>query len=156
MHDSPAPSKEISSEQWGACPEGTLRQLAAKRAATRRNSALLQVGSGVSVMLLLLAVGYFFVSHLFSPVVNHFGGIACTEVRALMPEYIAGRLDEPRAEKVRAHLDQCPHCEDAYRKMFEKHAGADLPSAVAARAVAARGESTPGSQILMLADSHTR
>ena len=36
----------------------------------------------------------------------------CDRVSEVLPEYLAGRLADPAAARVRAHLETCPECAD--------------------------------------------
>lgn len=39
------------------------------------------------------------------------GGLRCSEVLALLSEYVDGELDDSAVEKVESHLLGCPNCE---------------------------------------------
>lgn len=39
------------------------------------------------------------------------GGMRCSQVLALLSEYVDGELDAPAVEKVEKHLLGCPNCE---------------------------------------------
>lgn len=39
------------------------------------------------------------------------GGIRCSEVLALLSEYVDGELDESAVQKIESHLRGCPNCE---------------------------------------------
>lgn len=49
---------------------------------------------------------------------------ACRKPRKVMPEYVAGRLDERERERVEEHVGRCPHCRNLLAKF---HLGAFSP-----------------------------
>jgi len=53
------------------------------------------------------------------------GGITCSEVRANVDDFMAGKLDAATAERIRIHLRECPHCSVLLERMLENPA---LPS----------------------------
>ncbi|MBW3597089.1 MAG: zf-HC2 domain-containing protein [Planctomycetes bacterium] len=56
-----------------------------------------------------------------------FGGIACSEVRDHLPEYAAGAVPEELAIRIRAHLEECPACQELMRRMQATRTSAALP-----------------------------
>jgi anti-sigma factor RsiW len=80
---------------------------------------------GAGVVLLGLVGGMFWsVSHWRRPHEYYFGGIACHEVRAHLPAYLAGTLPEELAGRIRRHLQECPACREAMRRMVPPQASA--------------------------------
>ena len=46
-----------------------------------------------------------------------FGGIACSEVREQLPQYVAGELDDRLSDRIRRHLEHCPACQSEKEEM---------------------------------------
>lgn len=100
---------------WEACPPGELSGMVRRVKARRRTRTWPQVAGASLAVLVLVAGGVFVATRLSSPTQEgpagfDFGGITCREVQPILPEYLAGTLDEGRARKVRKHVAQCPHC----------------------------------------------
>lgn len=100
-------------EPWQACPTGTVSRMAGELRSRRkaRTQRRVAVASGVGVALVAVAVGLGLSIFLRGPTEYRFGGIACSEVRALLPEYLQGALaDRQLAQSIDQHLAECPHC----------------------------------------------
>lgn len=99
---------------WTTCPRGALAQLGGRLRARRRTSLLRESA------LLILVAGLIGITagYLASPGAKppssspryDFAGISCDKVRALLPELMAGRLEETQAMQIRQHIVQCPKC----------------------------------------------
>ena len=65
----------------------------------------------VAAILLLMVGGGMFVNSKFRDHGDYdFGGITCTEVRADMPQMMAGKLDQETMMRIQKHLELCPNC----------------------------------------------
>jgi hypothetical protein len=111
------------SGEWLPCPPGLLRD-SGMRARSRRHRRRIVQTAAAGSLLILLCVGSWLLWGGRADRENHFGGIACSEVRANMQTFMAGTLPETVAGKVRAHLDQCPQCQKLMQNMQK------MPSAV--------------------------
>ncbi len=106
---------------WTTCPRGALAQLDGRLRARRRTSLFRD-----SALLILVAASIGVTAgYLASPSANppssspryHFAGISCDKVRALLPELMAGRLEEAQAMQIRQHVMQCPGCGPLMERM---------------------------------------
>lgn len=59
---------------------------------------------------------------------NHFGGIACHEVREQIDAYVAGALPQDVKSRIDAHLRQCALCQKMMRDMPAMQAAVWPPS----------------------------
>ncbi len=111
-------SEPQHSESWEACPQGTLARVAAQRRAQLRSRQFTKAIAASAAVVVLLLAGTFLMPR--SPSENDFGGILCSEVKPILPDYRAGTLDAELRAKVDTHLANCEMCGTAYRKMVEE------------------------------------
>lgn len=98
-------------DRWQPCQTGELQRVVQQQKSRRRNTARLKVGGASVALFALIAVG--------SVILNQVGGMSCTEAQANMLDYISGKADEKLASRLKAHLDECPHCAKQYKRMTE-------------------------------------
>lgn len=111
---------DIRSNDWDPCPRGKLHQMVRQRQARRRRRLVDRAAVTAATVLLLVVAGVAvisFISNSIGESTPHFGGIACAEVRDLLPQYAAGSLDAETAAKVDTHLEECPHCRPLWEEM---------------------------------------
>lgn len=122
-------------EPWQACPAGTINRMAGELRSRRktRTQRRVAVASGVGVALVAVAVGVGLSIFLQGPTEYRFGGIACSEVRALLPEYLQGAMaDRQLAQSIDQHLAECPVCGPLVDQMQASNMAqqlAELPAA---------------------------
>lgn len=104
------------SGDWLPCPPGLLSDCGT-RARSRRQRRVIVRAVTASLLLVLVGVGSWTLLRGRPDGENHFGGIACTEVRANMPAFMAGTLSQDVVSRIRAHLDQCPACQKLMQNM---------------------------------------
>ena len=106
---------------WTTCPSGALGRLGGRLRARRRTALLRE-----SALLILVAASIGVAAgYLASPGAKppssspgyHFAGISCDKVRALLPDLMAGRLEEAQAMQIRQHVMQCPGCGPLMERM---------------------------------------
>jgi hypothetical protein len=68
------------------------------------------------LVLLLAVTGYYFVGVLPHAEPN-FGGIVCSELHDLMPQYLAKQLDAATSARIDEHLRHCKTCRGAMESM---------------------------------------
>lgn len=94
---------------WRPCSEGTL-SATIQRVRTKRMQAIsLRVGSSSIVGIAILFL-------VFSIIPRKSVELACYQVGGLLPDYVAGTLDEGSRRNVEKHLDGCEKCR---RKLYE-------------------------------------
>jgi len=107
-------------EDWEPCEGGELRQVVWRVKTERRNRDIFKVG-GVVVVLLLCA----FAATLIWEQINQagqfdYGGISCKEVKSHLAAFKDHKLDDQQlVESIRIHLEKCPHCGAAFKKMSD-------------------------------------
>ncbi len=112
-------------EPWEPCPPGELQQLAVRLRTERRRIAVRRGARfAAAATLILLAAYATFLGTRRAPNDYLHGGLYCSQVRPLLPDYAAGKLDPEMARKLKGHLDECPPC----RKFLSQ-----LPRQVAVR-----------------------
>lgn len=106
-------------DEWRTCPAGKLSGLAGRiRARRSRQATMLVAGKAAAAVgiLLLVVSGVRMLKGTGGADMRN-GGISCTEVRRLAPEYMAGRTDDDVAARIRMHLGQCPLCQTFLEEM---------------------------------------
>jgi hypothetical protein len=110
-------------DQWERCPPGELQRLV-HRVRTRQRRQVLKRLAGVGAALVLIGAGGYVAGQWWhQPTEHHFGGIACSEVMRLLPDYRANKLDAELARRISIHLEKCPNCGPAYRRATSAKAG---------------------------------
>lgn len=110
---------------WRACPQGELQRMVQGIRIWQRRRMLKQLGTATASLFLAGGAGYVAADLWLWSDGSPPGGIACSDVMRLLPAYRARKLKLEMAEKVSAHLENCPRCGPAYEQM------ADASSAVA-------------------------
>lgn len=100
--------------EWQPCRTGEVGHLVRRLKA--RESAVVVQRRMIAVVVLLIAAftGYYFMGVL-PEAESNFGGIVCSTVKKLAPEYMAGELDAEQADRIRAHLAKCDQCREWMR-----------------------------------------
>ena len=105
--------------EWQACRPGEVGRLV--DGLQGRNRALAGQRRMVAAVLLLVTAftGYYFVGVL--PNANpNYGGIACSRLLELAPQFMAGTLDAEASSRVETHLTHCKHCQNKLKAMESK------------------------------------
>jgi hypothetical protein len=102
-------------DEWNPCPPGTLSTLAGKERQRHRRQFLVRAGSAVGVLALGSGVGWLAFRGWGDTSEPNYGGIACSEVQKLAPQFMMAQLDESVTERIQLHLEQCAEC----RKLLE-------------------------------------
>lgn len=103
------------SDQWRPCPPGELRRIVARKRTRQRRRVLKKLAGTAAGLLVLGSGGYVASRWLSEPAEYRFGGIACSEVMRLLPDYREKKLGSVLSEKITAHLGECPKCGPIYR-----------------------------------------
>jgi hypothetical protein len=85
----------------------------------RRKTTARWGGAFVAVTLVVV-VGLSFHGRWQKPAADDFGGIACSEVERLLPDYIAKRLDPAVSKQIAIHLRECHHCDEIYQRLLKE------------------------------------
>ncbi len=112
--------KSTPVDDWQPCPPGELKRMADRIRLRERRKALKKMGAAGAALLVAVGGGYLAKEWFDQPREYHFGGIACSEVMPLLPDYRAGKLDELLRNQVSEHLDKCPNCGPMYRRMLDE------------------------------------
>jgi predicted anti-sigma-YlaC factor YlaD len=116
-----------SENEWSPCPPGDLQRMAkSMRARSSRRATLRAAGAAAAAVsvILLSIVGVQYLQGDGAAGDMYFGGISCTDVRRLAPDYMAGHVGEQDGARIRAHLAECPMCQDFLKKIQPQGAGA--------------------------------
>lgn len=107
-------------EEWIPCPAGKLATLAGQERVRQRRQFLVRAGSAVGVVALASGVGWLAFRRTEKPTEPTFGGIACSRVRELAPQYMMGQLDPTVTQQIKTHLEQCDACRTLLESMQPK------------------------------------
>ncbi|HQU47266.1 MAG TPA: zf-HC2 domain-containing protein [Pirellulales bacterium] len=110
----------LDNDDWQPCPPGLLGGMVQKARRRRRHEVLNRGLAAALLVVLTVWGGVFVASRHQGQGEFDFGGITCSRVRALMPEYMAGKLDVPTSESIRQHLAQCPDCGQLMERMRQQ------------------------------------
>lgn len=108
---------------WQPAPPGTVGELARRVRARRTRRRFLRVAGGVATGLLAAGGGVWAWRAGTRPREYDFAGITCSEVVPRLEPLLAGRLPEPEATRVRAHVAQCPNCGPHFEALRRQRAG---------------------------------
>ena len=109
-------------EEWTPCPPGKLAKLAGQERLRQRRRFLVRAGSAVGAIALATGAGWFAFRGKGTPTEPGFGGIVCSRVGELAPQYIMGQLDPAVAQQIKMHLEQCVACRTQMESMQPKTA----------------------------------
>jgi len=111
------PKKNGQRDEWAACQQGEIGQLAQQLKARRRFQSV-QRGAGLVVVFLIVsAAGYFVVVDNPSNGDLEFGGMTCSEVGRHVSEFIADTLHPELKSKIQQHLAHCPGCRERVEQL---------------------------------------
>ena len=109
-------------EEWIPCPPGKLAKLAGQERVRQHRQFLIRGGSAVGVVALATGAGWFAFQGRGKPTEPDFGGIACSRVHELAPQYMVGQLDPAVTQQIKTHLEQCVVCRTLVESMQPKTA----------------------------------
>jgi len=105
-----------SPEPWRDCPPGELLRMLRTIKIDQRRRAMKQLAATGAAIVVFGGVGYAAFDRARSPRAGRYGGLACSGVLVLLPDYRARRLSADRSRQVTLHLRDCPNCGPAFRK----------------------------------------
>ena len=107
-------------EDWEPCESGELRQMVWRVKTERRNREIIKVGGAFVVLLLCAFAATLIWQQMNASGKYDYGGISCKEVKSHLEAFKEGKIhDQQLVDSLRIHLDKCPHCGPAYKKMSE-------------------------------------
>ena len=109
-------------EEWIPCPPGKLAKLAGQERVRQRRQFLVRAGSAVGVVALATGAGWLAFRGRGKPTEPGFGGIVCSRVCELAPQYLMGQLDPAVAQQIKTHLEKCVACRTLLESMQPKTA----------------------------------
>lgn len=104
-------------DNWQECPAGTLQNYARRYKRNQRIQGLARTASAAGVVLAFVGLTWWSVGRWTGEQEYHFGGIACSDVQANIQAYAMGSLPEETTKRIRAHLGECPVCQEMMRRM---------------------------------------
>lgn len=109
-------------EEWIPCPPGTLSAFAGREQSRQRRNFLIRAGSTVGAIALATGAGWLAFRRNEMPTEPMFGGIACSRVRELAPQFMMAQLDDSVTQQIKTHLEQCTECRTLLESMQQKSA----------------------------------
>jgi predicted anti-sigma-YlaC factor YlaD len=113
-----------TSDEWSACPEGTLAKLAGRLRAKRRRTVALRAACAVGLAAVLLSLAVLLPKRHAADDFFH-GGLYCSQVRPALPDYRAGKLKGKFLGQVERHLAECEPCRQVLKELEKNSAEAD-------------------------------
>ena len=113
-------AKSEERNQWKPCPPGELSRIASGLRRRRRIRIVTRVTTVAALLLVMAGAGVSFMSTIWNQGDYNFGGIACTAVRADMPQMMAGTLDQETMMRIQKHLELCPNCKPLAEQMHDQ------------------------------------
>ena len=104
------------SDQWRPCPPSELHRIVARERTQQRRRVLKKLGGTAAGLLVLGSGGYVANWWLSEAAECRYGGIACSEVMRLLPDYREKKLGAVLSKKIAAHLGECLKCGPMYRR----------------------------------------
>lgn len=116
MSHSPTDTPPEGMPGWEPVPRGTL-VAAARQHRWRTRSRQLSYTAGLLVA--AVGIGWVWLQQPTAPDPRgaHFGGIWCSEVQPLLPQYIRRQLAAELHDRIEAHLIECAHCRERWQRM---------------------------------------
>jgi hypothetical protein len=105
-------------DDWVPCPPGELERIGKRVRGIERRRVLKQLAGAAAAVAAVGLSGYLVGRGLWQPGALDSDVIACEEVMRRLQDYQQGRLDAEWTRMVARHLDTCPHCGAAYRRML--------------------------------------
>ena len=96
------------SDDWKACPPGTLTALSSQLTQKRRRAMIVKVTMLAAVVVGAIGIRQF-IEHRDNQVIIY-GGISCHDVRTQLAQWKRGQLDETTTEQINDHLKLCSSC----------------------------------------------
>jgi len=102
--------------EWQACPPGEVGRLVDGLQDRRRALAAQRRTVAAALLLMMAFTGYYFVGVLPNAEPNY-GGIVCSRLQELAPQYLAGTLDAETSGRIDVHQQHCKHCRNKLNAM---------------------------------------
>lgn len=112
------------SEEWTPCPPGTLSSMAGDERFRQRRQFLVRAGSTAGAVALAAGAGWLVFRNGGLATEPTYGGIACSRVRQLAPQFMMHQLDAELTQQITVHLEQCDECRTLLESMQPKTAQA--------------------------------
>ena len=109
-------------EEWIPCPPGKLVKLAGQERVRQRRRFFVRAGSAVGAFALATGAGWFAFRGRGKPSEPDYGGIVCSRILELAPQYMMGQLDPGVVKQIKTHLEQCAGCRNRLDSMSPKTA----------------------------------
>ncbi|MGD9856464.1 MAG: zf-HC2 domain-containing protein [Planctomycetaceae bacterium] len=104
-------------DDWQECPPGTLQGYARRYKRSQQTQGLARASGAAAVVLAFAGLTWWSAGRWSGEREYHFGGIACSAVQSNIAAYAMGSLPEETTERIRAHLSECPVCQEMLRRM---------------------------------------
>lgn len=104
-------------DDWTPCEAGALHRLARQAKSRRRLWDLSRAAGVAGLVALVLGIGFWSLGPGAGARDYNFGGIACSQVQQHMEAFAAGSLPDELAQRIRVHLEECPHCRELMKQM---------------------------------------
>ncbi len=99
-----------TNDDWAACPAGTLQGLAGRLRTKRRRTIAAKAACVAAALIVATLLTAQFVPKRHAADDYLHGGLYCSQVRPVLPDYRAGKLQGELLSQVEQHLAKCPPC----------------------------------------------
>ena len=122
---------DSQNHEWSPCPPETLTILSSVLKRRQRWNRLQRIVTISAAVLIIAAAGRYMISQTSpQPGGPMYAGISCHDVFQLLPDFIAGTVDDKQRLKIEAHLQVCSTCRVQERQLrAQQHASATERSA---------------------------
>ena len=120
--------EDTNTNDWQACPPGTLTSLSTRLVRSRRRENIFKVAMLAAVVVVAIGAGRTFLrsneAGQNQPMM--YAGISCDDVRSQLPQWKTGKLDAPTSARIEAHLKLCGSCANLAKELqAERHRSTD-------------------------------
>ncbi len=106
--------------EWEPCAPGDVARLGKKLRGRKTRRVFLRATVATAASVLAAGGGVWLAFGRRRAGEYDYGGIVCSEVVRLGPDYMAGKVPEPTRSQIAEHVAKCPRCGPLFKQMREQ------------------------------------